>query len=277
MRSVLFLFFTISSLSVLSQKAITLEDIFQKNTFKLNTVGGFTAMKDGERYTQLDEKDGVQYIGIYELKSGKKITDIYDARTFGTTKSFKIADYQFSEDEQKMLFFSEPQSIYRRSVLYYVYLYDKSVGNFSKISDKKVLHATFSPDGRKIAYVQDNNLYVYDINTSKAIAVTTDGEKNKVINGNCDWVYEEEFEFTKAFQWSSDSKTIAYYRFDETHVPEYTLPIYDSLYPHLYTYKYPKAGEQNSVVSIFFYDIGTGKRIATGIGSSDDQYIPRIA
>jgi dipeptidyl-peptidase-4 len=143
----------------------------------------------------------------------------------------------------------------------------------------KVLHPTFSPDGSKVAFVKDNNLYYKDLVSGKTVAVTADGRRNKIINGNCDWVYEEEFEFTRAYQWSPDSRYIAFYRFDETAVAQYTMTVYDNLYPTPYQYKYPKAGEQNSVVDIRLYNLASGKIANPALWNEDgtaDFYIPRI-
>jgi dipeptidyl-peptidase-4 len=144
------------------------------------------------------------------------------------------------------------------------------------LDEDKVLHASFSPDGSKVAYVKDNNLYYKDLQTGKVVAVTTDGKRNEIVNGNCDWVYEEEFEFTKAYEWAPDSRHLAFYRFDERQVPEYTMTIYDSLYPTPYKYKYPKAGEPNSIIQIKIYDIASKQTVDADLGSEKDQYIPRI-
>ncbi|MEI6185026.1 MAG: S9 family peptidase, partial [Bacteroidota bacterium] len=145
------------------------------------------------------------------------------------------------------------------------------------LNPQKVLHATFSPDATKVAFVKDNNIYVKDIVNEKTTQITTDGKTNSIINGNCDWVYEEEFGFTRAFQWSKKGNYIAYYRFDESAVPSFTFPVYkDSIYPENYTYKYPKVGEQNSTVDIYVYDLNKGTNLKMDIGNEKDIYISRI-
>ena len=143
------------------------------------------------------------------------------------------------------------------------------------MNEGKVLHATFSPDGSKVAFVKDNNLYLYDIATATSKAITTDGKWNFIINGNCDWVYEEEFEFTQAYQWSPKGTYIAYYRFDESNVKEYNLTIYDNQYNKDYRYKYPKAGDDNSKVEIHIYNVATGQDVKAQY-EQGDIYIPRI-
>jgi len=260
-----------------AKKQITLEDIWQKNTFRIKSVPGFNAMKDGKRYTQLDQDGRHQYIRIYNLATGEKGNTLFDnaIQTLGG-EQINIEDYTFSPDEQKLLLLAEGQHIYRRSVLYRVYVYDIKTGALQLLDYDKVLHATFSPDGTKVAFVKNNNLYYKDLQNNQTVPVTTDGEKNRIINGNCDWVYEEEFEFTRAYDWAPDGKHIAYYRFDESLVPEYTIAIYDKLYPTQYTYKYPKAGERNSVVQIKVYDLKTKNTINANVGKETDQYIPRI-
>ncbi|RYD57910.1 MAG: S9 family peptidase [Sphingobacteriales bacterium] len=259
-------------------KEITLEDIWKNSTFRMKSVPGFNAMKDGKRYTQITGGKDLQTIQIYDLQTGKATDTIFRNTKIIPTDGTQIFadDYSFSKDEQKMLLKAESQNVYRRSVLNKVYVYNISTGKVEPLHDEKVLHATFSPDGNKVAFVKGNNLYYKDLTTNQTTAVTTDGEWNKIINGNCDWVYEEEFEFTRAFDWSPDGKYLAYYRFDESKVPEFTMPMYGKLYPANYTYKYPKAGEPNSVVQIKIYDVAAGKTVNANIGTEIDQYIPRI-
>jgi dipeptidyl-peptidase-4 len=141
----------------------------------------------------------------------------------------------------------------------------------------KQMHATFSPDGKKVGYVRDNNLYYKELSSGKTCQVTTDGKLNSIINGSCDWVYEEEFSFTKAFEFSPDSRYIAFYRFDETNVPEFTMTNYTGeLYPENVEYKYPKVGMENSKVSIHIYDTKTKKTATVDRTSEPNGYIPRI-
>lgn len=261
-----------ANIAFAQKKQITLEDIWQKGTFSMKSVPGFNAMKDGLRYTRLDGSGQNQQINIYNLADGKKLQNIFS----NSNESFTIDDYNFSADEQKMLLLADAEYIYRRSVLHHAYLYDLKTKAIAVIDSEKILHPTFSPDGSKVAFVKNNNLFYKDLATGKTQAITTDGKWNEIINGNCDWVYEEEFEFTRAYDWSPDGKHIAFYRFNERKVPEYTLAKYYSLYPDQYTYKYPKAGEPNSIVSIKIYDLKTGETVKADMGKEKDQYIPRI-
>lgn len=258
------------------KKQITLEDIWRNNTFRIKTVPGFNAMQDGKRYLQIDDINGRQVINIYNLETGSKIATLFDNQQLADSRPLVIDHYSFSDDEQRMLIFTEGQNIYRRSYLYKVYVYDVRNRKLELVSDEKLLHASLSPDGSKIAYVSNNNLYYKDLKNGDVFPITTDGKWNEIINGNCDWVYEEEFQFTKAFEWAPDGQHIAFYRFDERQVPEFTMTIYDGLYPTPYKYKYPKAGERNSIVQIKLYNIATGETMTANTGRETDQYIPRI-
>lgn len=271
------LFATVGSIAQDAKKDISLEDIWKKGTFRIKSVPGFNAMKDGKRYSQIDVEKGKQSIGIYYLQNGEKEKIVFD-NWLNTCQgdTLSIADYRFSEDEKKILILCEPQNIYRRSVLYKAYYFDINTGAIIPVNLDKILHPSISPDGYKVAYVKDNNLYIKDFTNSSVNQVTKDGERNKIINGNCDWVYEEEFEFTQAFQWSPKGNYLAYYRFDESDVAQYTMTLYDKLYPTPYQYKYPKAGEKNSIVSIHLYDLKQDKTTKANIGKEKDQYIPRI-
>jgi dipeptidyl-peptidase 4 len=259
------------------KKLITLEDLYKNNTFAVKEVNGFNGMKDGKRYTQIDAEGKHQWIRIYSIATGKEEATIFDNELQKAGENtLKVDKYEYSDDEQKMLLFTEMQSVYRRSANYKVYVYDIKDKSLQLLDTARVLHAQFSPDGTMVAYVHNNNLYYKELKYGQRITVTTDGVKNAIINGNCDWVYEEEFSFSQAYQWSPDSKCIAYYRFDESKVPEYTIPIYDNTYPTQMQYKYPKAGEQISVVQIQLYDVLSQISIPANIGTETDQYIPRI-
>lgn len=258
-----------------TRKQITLEDIWRDGTFAAKDVPGFAALKDGENYSQLDEENNEQIINIYNLSSGKKVKSIFNNKT--NSKLGEIVSYTFSNNEQKLLLFTDRKPVYRRSILFTVWVYDLSTKELTQLDASPVLHATFNPQGTQVAFVKDSNIYIADLKTGNKIAVTTDGETNKIINGNCDWVYEEEWEFTRAFDWSPDGSSLAYYRFDESNVKEYTIPFYEGEnYPRLYTYKYPKAGESNSVVSIRFYNVKSGNTVHADLGTETNQYIPRI-
>lgn len=255
-------------------KRITLEDLWQKGTFAVKNVPGFNALNEGRRYTELNQQGDKQEINVYDLATGKKEKTLFSA---SVSDIGSIASYQFTDDEQKILLLADPKPIYRRSIRYKALVYDLASGKTSPVATEPVLHAAFNPKGDRVAYVKDNNIYIMDLASGKETAVTHDGVRNSIINGNCDWVYEEEFEFSKAYEWSPDGSYLAYYRFDERQVREFTIPYYESdNYPRLYTYKYPKAGEANSIVSIHIYDVARGTATAAETGPVTDQYIPRI-
>lgn len=261
-----------SALWAQSKQNITIPDIWEKGIFEGKDVPGFKVLENGNDFTRL-EKEGT-VIALYHLKNGEKIKTIFKKPDSLT----QIDHYTFSSDEQKMLIFTNRIPIYRRSALYRVYVYNLKDGTLHTLESYPVLHATFNPEGDKVAFVINNNLFIKDLRSGMVTSVTTDGMRNQIINGNCDWVYEEEFEFTRAFDWSPDGQYLAYYRFDESRVKDYTLYFYNdsSNYPIPYTYKYPKAGEENSIVTIHIYDVQSHKSHPAKIGDETDQYIPRI-
>ncbi len=259
------------------KKPVTLEDIWKDHTFRIKSVPGFNALQDGKRYTQIDKDGERQIIRVYGLEKGKKEKDLFDnSRHLYHGNKITVEAYAFSADEKKMLLFTERKAVYRRSILSRVYVYDIKSGTLQLLDTTHVLHAAFDPKGEKVAFVKDNNLYYRDLQTGKTTAVTHDGKKNEIINGNCDWVYEEEFQFTQAYEWSPDGKYLAYYRFDERQVPQFSMEMFTGLYPEANTFKYPKAGAPNSVVQIRFYDLETDHTDIADIGTETDQYIPRI-
>ncbi len=259
------------------KQKITLEDIWTKGTFKAESVAGFNSMKDGQYFTELKSENGTQSIRKLSFKTGADAGEILNTGNLLVNgKPLAIESYVFNSDETKLLLFTAGKAIYRRSYVYNVYAYDLATKKLTLLDDEKVMHATFSPDARKVAYVKDNNIFIKDITANTTTQVTQDGVFNKIINGNCDWVYEEEFSFTKALAWSPKGNYLAYYRFDESQVKEFNMQYFTDLYPTDYRFKYPKAGEDNSVVSIHCYDVNNGKTVTADVGAEKDQYIPRI-
>lgn len=258
--------------SVFAQE-ITLEDIWAKGTFRSKSIDEIRSMKNGENYCIL-KREGIEK---YAYATGKKTEEIVSFSDLKfKTESEYVFDYQFNQDESKLLLATNPQFIYRRSYLANYYIYDIKTKQLTSVSKDKVRLTEFAPDGSKVAYVKDNNLFMLSLSDMQETQITTDGEFNKIINGTTDWVYEEEFAITKGFFWSPDSKKIAFYSFDESKVKEYTIPYYGSLYPVQYTYKYPKAGEDNSVVSVLVYDIEARQTHNIDLGPNKDIYIPRL-
>lgn len=255
---------------------ITLEDIWVKGTFAPRSVPGFTWMRDGRYYSALDKGEVVQH-DVTTGQATQTLVTSQQLRPAGADKAISVDGYEFNADEQKMLFSTETEPIYRRSSRANYYVYDRAAQKLVPLSTGgKQSYATFSPDGRRVAFVRQNNLYVVDLATMQETAMTTDGVVNKLIHGAGDWVYEEEFEVARAFKWSPDSKQVAYISFDESKVPEYNLQEWGPLYPKDYRYKYPKAGEPNSVVTVSVYDVDAKRTTKMDIGAETDQYIPRI-
>lgn len=262
-----------------AQQQITVEDIWAKGTFRPQYVWGINWMNDGNFYSSIEQGENGMDIIKNSIKTGEKVNTIVKGESLIPASQSLPIDfdgYEFNADETKILFTTETEGIYRRSSKSIYYLYDLKTKETTVLSTGKQMFATYSPDANKVAFVRDNNLYVKDLMSNKEIEITNDGVKNEIINGWCDWVYEEEFGFAKAFFWSPDGNKLAFYRFDERDVPEYNMQIWGDLYPKDYLFKYPKAGENNSVVEIKIYDIKTGKTTNVDLGKVKDQYIPRI-
>ena len=277
-QGLVLLLFILSGTAVISQdKEITLEAIFIDSEFTPESAGTYNSMKDGNYYSSMDKDKN---INVYDYETGSLKSKVMDGASFiaATGKEkISIRDYKFSADESKILVSADMERIYRTSFIADFYVWDVKSGKTIKITkDAKAQLAEFSPDGNKVLYIQNNNIYIYNIQDGKITQVTNDGKKNSIINGTSDWVYEEELRLSKAFSWSADSKLAAYMKFDESKVKEMNLTFYNDLYPSEFSYKYPKAGEDNSVVTVWVYDTESGKTVKADIGSNTDQYIPRI-
>lgn len=281
MKRILILFLLISSYSFAQQgkKDYTLEDIFKKGTFSSRGVRGLRSMQDGKTYlsVETDPQTKLRYVAKNNYNDGKLNSILYkesDLIYKGDTLPVSI---DFNSDESKVLIPVGEEQIYRRSSKANYFVFDLKSKQITEVSSGgKQLFPTFSPDGNKVAFVRDNNLFIKNLISGEEQQVTKDGKNNEIINGRSDWVYEEEFSFAQAFYWSPDGQKIAYYKFNETEVPEYSMTMFEGLYPYDYRYKYPKAGEKNSVVSIHIFNLAGGKSNSVQIGSEKDQYIPRI-
>ena len=288
----LFVFMTFASMLAIGgataqQQDITLEDIWTKRTFSPRGIGALRSMADGEHYCTMNAMG----IAKYSYATGEKVADVCafrgpnaDPKTNKKAAVLpRMESYEFSQDESKILLSSGFEPLYRHSGVSDYWLYDVQAKSFTKLTKNgKQRLTTLSPDGTKVAFVRDNNLYWMDLASLEEHAITTDGKVNEIINGTTDWVYEEEFAITKGFQWSPDSKKIAYMRFDESKVKEYNMQMWGALYPEDYRYKYPKAGEDNSVVTMGIYNLENPKAYAPSIAylNADNrkywEYIPRF-
>ncbi|MGY6744757.1 MAG: S9 family peptidase [Cecembia sp.] len=268
------LMFFVSESSIAQQKkTVSLEDVFKSNTFSQKSVYGINWMKDGQYYSSLQrDLTGPRVVKI-NVATGEEAEVLIDGGALGVN----FSSYSFNPDESKALIASEVESIYRRSSKGIFHVVDLKNGTAQKLMEgEKIMYATLSPDNDKVAFVKDNNLFVVDLATNALTQVTQDGKWNHIINGAADWVYEEEFSMSKAFEWSPDGKKIAFIRFDETEVPEFNMQTWGKLYPEDYRFKYPKAGENNAEVSIHIYHLDSKETIHVNAGEEKDIYLPRI-
>jgi len=255
------------------KRDITLDDLWQNYTFYPSYIGGFNSMNDGEHYSTMEKTEKGQEIIKHQFKDGKKVRTLFSSADFDIQG---INNYTFSNDEKQLLLSTETEKIYRHSSKSAYYIYNIFTDKLKKLTDDKVMYATFSPNGEKVAYVFDNNLYIKNIRSEKITQVTTDGKKNHIINGASDWVYEEEFALIRSFEWSKNGDYLAYYKFDESNVKEFSMDLFKGgLYPTQEVFKYPKAGEDNSVVKIYTYNVKEAQ--STFIYTEKDyEYFPRI-
>lgn len=257
---------------------LSVEKIWKEYQFFGSGVSGFRSMKDGVHFTKRNKVEGEDCITIHSFTKPEKVEKVLVnlEKLQVNGKKIDIDEYEFNEDETKILFTTNTNAIYRRSFTANYFLYDLKINVLTELDKEHSpqMLANYSPDGKKVAYLFENNIYVKDLATNKVQQMTSNGERNKVINGATDWVYEEEFGFTQAYAWSPDSKHIAYLEFDESKVKEFTITYYNELYPDLYTFKYPKAGEDNSKLTPYIMEVSTGKKQKVDIG--EFEYIPRM-
>jgi dipeptidyl-peptidase-4 len=272
--SLLFLAFNNSGIA----QALSVEKIWKNYEFRGEGIEGFRSMQDGLHFTRLNDKNGEQSISKHEItnSNGAGIVLISAEKLAYQGDKITIDDYFFNEDETKVLLTTQTTSIYRRSYTAVHFLFDLKTGTLKALDEthQPQTLAEYSPDGKMVSYIYKNDLYVKDIASGKVKKLTQDGKRNKVINGTTDWVYEEEFSITKAYDWSPDSKYIGFLRFYEKEVKEFNLTYYGELYPQNYSYKYPKAGEDNSRVSAHIATVKSGKISPIDLG--EYEYIPRI-
>lgn len=262
-------------------QTITLEDLWLKYKYYARQAGPLNWMEGGDYYSDLRYINKTSAIIKVDVNSGLSVDTICyaidDPRT-AEIDTLEFSDYQFSEGEKKILLTVDRTAIYRRSsrAEYMIYNVDKnSVDVVSSLGAQT--STTFSPDGSSVCFTRNNNIFSKDLTTNEEKKITIDGRDRFIINGRADWVYEEEFSFTKAYFWSPDSRYIAYYKFDESLVPEYQMQLWgDSIRPSLHTFKYPKAGEKNSEVTIWVYDTQSRTSQLILDETGHDNYIPRI-
>ncbi|RBA28426.1 S9 family peptidase [Flavobacterium tibetense] len=266
----------LSSFSIVAQEKITLEEIWG-GAFRTKGMDELNAMKTTNQYTVLnfDRASRSSQIDLYDFATLEKVSTLLSSKDFSQLQG--IDSYTFNKKENQILIANNSEQIFRHSAVSDYFLYDIASKSLTKIAEYKIQEPTFSPDGTKIAFAYQNNLYVYEIASKKTQQITTDGKKNSIINGITDWVYEEEFGFVRAFDWNATGTKLAYIKFDESQVSEFSMDLYNrGLYPAQEVFKYPKAGEKNAVVSLHLFDVASNKTQTVNLSNYNDFYIARI-
>jgi len=272
--SLLLLFLIAVSTLTAQQKNITLDEIWG-GQFRAERLDALHSLNNGKEYSVLNRGQNGSSIDVYDYKSGKKSRTLVNSNNLSEVD--QILSYEFSKDESKLLLATRLKQIYRRSALGTYYVYDIDSKKLTLVSEEQIQEPNFTQDGSKVAYGKDNNLFIKNLKTDETIRITSDGKKNSIINGITDWVYEEEFAFVRAFDWNKSGNKLAYIKFDETEIPTFSMDVYgQELYPTQEVFKYPKAGEPNSKVSLHIYNVNTGKTETIDLKEYNSYYIPRI-
>jgi len=246
-----------------AEDELSLTSIFASGKYAQRGAGVMEPMKDGIHYynnQRIGDSIPENALLIYAYQDGQ-VTDTLLKESWLRTPShpegFIWDDVELSPDETVLLLSTQTESVYRYSTKAVYYVWSRSNRSFIPLMDSaKVMAPAFSPDGRSIAFVYQNDLYIKDLERSSLRRVTQDGAVNQIINGHGDWVYEEELELTRAFAWSPDNTALLYLRFDESKVPQMSIPLYEgNLYPQEMRFKYPKAGEANAAVSLWILEL----------------------
>lgn len=279
-KHLLLLLMLVATLVTFGQtKKITIEDIWNDFKFYPRGVAGYTAMPKSDYYTVI-KRAGIER---YSFATGERVDMLLsnadlERLSNGAVNISKVSGYEFSSDEKRMVIAVEEESIWRRSSLAFYYVYDLVNKTLTMVADTNTkLHFAFlSEDGSKVLFARDCDLFYQDMATGKITRITNDGKENAILNGYADWVYEEELDMSSAASWSPDGTKIAFLRFDESRVKEYNFALYDNLYPTDFKYKYPKAGEDNSLVDVYIYDVAAAQLTKIDLGDNSNCYFPRV-
>lgn len=259
-------------------RPIELQEIVHGRFAARGAGQGMRSLPDGEHYTLMSSDRSA--ILRYSFATGQLVDTLFSVSQARECSFKSFDDYQIAPSGHHILLYTEQRPIYRRSSDAVVFHYDVRRRLVRPLSEQggRMMIPTFSPDGRMVAFVRDNNIFIKKFDFDTEVQVTTDGRRNAVLHGVTDWVYEEEFEVTRQLSWSEDGQFLAWVRSDESAVPEYRMPMYGSrLYPEDYVYKYPKAGEANSIVSVHLYNVQDRSTRPIKLSSEEAYYIPRIA
>ena len=259
-------------------KQVTLEEIWG-GAFRPAYMESLTSLNNGKEYVvqHYDRSNQNMRVDAYSYETGEQTRNILSSNKIKQLNYFET--YQLSPNENFALLGVNTEAIYRRSTRAIYFVYNLNNGENIMLAAHPVQEPQFSPDETKIAYVYENNIYVKDLASGNTTQLTQDGKKNEIINGITDWVYEEEFAFVRAFDWSEDASKIAYLKFDETRVPEFSMDIYGSynnqLYPSQQVFKYPKAGDDNAKVSLHIFDLNQKESKSVKL-PKNYEYLPRL-
>ncbi|HAO14632.1 MAG TPA: S9 family peptidase [Tenacibaculum sp.] len=272
MNKLLIFVLGLSTLLQAQKKNISLEDIWKNNTFRSDYMNSLNSM-NGDFYSLIDFDGFSSSVNKYSYETLEKIETIVDSKDIANIDYFD--SYEFNNDETKLILGTNFKQIFRHSFLGTFYVYDIKTKKISLIGED-IQEPTFSPDSKKVAFAKENNLFIKSFDKEEVVyKITSSGEENKIINGITDWVYEEEFGFVKAFEWSGDSNHLAFLRFDESKVKTFSMDVFgNGKYPVQHVFKYPKAGEDNAKVSLHIFSLKTNKTAEITVG--EYEYIPRI-
>ncbi len=262
--------------TIQAQQQIEVAQIWN-GTFRTNQLNALNTLHTKNQYSVLDYNRNTKTFTIdaFDFTTLEKVQTLFSTADFPEIN--EISDYSINKTDDKILIATNSTPIYRHSFTSVYYLFDIASKSLIKISDNPIQEPLLNKNGSKIAYAFENNLYVFDVASKKTTQITKDGKKNAIINGITDWVYEEEFAFVRAFDWNADGTKLAYIKFDESDVPVFSMDIYgEDLYPQQQVFKYPKAGENNSKVSLHFYDVSKASTQNVALNAETAYYIPRI-
>ncbi len=273
-----------AAVQIVAGQQLDLREITQ-GAFRGESMAAVTPLSDGESYAQIGQ--GGRQVVRCSFKTGKQVAVIFDAAKARGPQVERVDGYIMSPDGKNMLIQTQTKSIYRHSFTATYYIYNLANNKLEPLSDGGPQQTpVWSPDGTQVAFVRGGNIFLVKLLYGNAESqVTKDGRFNEVINGLPDWVNEEEFSFNSAMVFTADSKQIVWVRYDESQVREYAMPLFRgshpareeyAAYPGFYSYKYPKAGEQNSKLSVLSYDIKSHQTRTMQLPLDADGYIPRI-
>lgn len=252
------------------KQQITLEEIWS-GAFSTEGIASLRSLQAGDQYTTLENNEGESQIVVYDYKSMSKQGVLLSSGT----EIPRFSSYAFNQDESKILIATQRSPIFRRSSEAVYYVFDRIARKLIQVDSDKIKVPAFSPNGTELAYIKENNLYLFDLQSLSSKQLTTDGAEGSIINGHADWVYEEEFSLVRAYAFNASGSHITYLKFDESEVPEFSMDVYgQNLYPYPYRFKYPKAGEKNADVSVYLIDLKSGAQQKANL--EPQEYTMRI-